>query len=440
MNSEEYISFNCTSANSIMRDSVLHTKKKKMKKTRKTIEEEKREIIRTRPTIKRGITSKQIRDGYWLEEIKAYCRLHGLIVKGKTTILINRILKYHEAHKIKLSKSEKIISIDSNSKEKDCNKDNMFIKVIDMLGKVHFINVESSDMIYEVQKAIKKKTNIPVCKQMLKRGGRILEVNRTLGDHNIGRGDSIHVVLRTRGAKPVIYFYIKNDHTNVKIAIESNGKIALDSMVTYPTPIINTTTSIIWNLDIINKDTIIVNNKKYHYLFYEFDFGLEDIGYKIPYKEMYCIENKNITKFLEVFLSNYLNSKESNDFITHWIPKIMKMKGNWVMLHKTRNTFYDNLCSLKSSCYFKCIRLYIIFWGACNFISNTRRISHEKLQYRDYSSYEYMVEWGGSCISVPHEHLERYFTSKMIGWKRDRINDEYCNEDIEIKKFKKQHC
>ena len=180
-------------------------------------------------------------------------------------------------------------------------------------------------------------------------------------------------------AKPVIYLYPKK---TMDISVQLKIK---KSKFTTIYPKFNGKNT--WNVKAKPNGNILINDKTYPYLFWEaHSYAPYDIN------EGFVVSGENAEKFLEEKLEILgLNEKEKTDFITYWLPVLLKNKLS--------------LCSFQSKYYLdsfelnvtpkpdSLIRVFLMIkkLDAPINIKEQKLISNERKGFT-------VIEWGGSKL------------------------------------------
>jgi len=181
--------------------------------------------------------------------------------------------------------------------------------------------------------------------------------------------------------KPVIYLY-PQQKTKVDVKLSLKGELVF----TYPT--YNNG----WSVEANPDGTLQHNNKEYNYLFWEGKSIVKT--YELNFTKGFVVETENLVNFLEEKLSTMgLNSKEQQDFITYWYPRMSNNKSNYI--HFLFNDDYAKYAKLtiepKPDSMF---RVFMVWSSAKDIVLVTDMQEQEipTMQRKGFT----VVEWGGA--------------------------------------------
>ena len=177
--------------------------------------------------------------------------------------------------------------------------------------------------------------------------------------------------------KPVIYLYPKE---TMDISVQLNIKNSKFKTI-YPKFNGENT----WNVKAKPNGDILIKDRTYPYLFWEAESYIPDEA-----NEGFIVSDENAEKFLEEKLEIFgLNDKEKTDFITYWLPILLKNKLS--------------LCSFQSKQYFDDFQLNInpkpdslirVFLSIKK-LDSPINIKEQKLVSIERKGFT-VIEWGGS--------------------------------------------
>ncbi|MBL7909603.1 MAG: hypothetical protein JNJ41_00945 [Bacteroidia bacterium] len=179
--------------------------------------------------------------------------------------------------------------------------------------------------------------------------------------------------------KPVIYVYnTAKEKVSVKLDLKGNF------LFTYPE--YNTG----WHFTSNPDGTIEMNNKKYHYLFWDGNINIETR--KLNLNEGFVVDKKDLTNFFEEKLAQMgLNSQEIEDYITYWCPRMSANEKNFV--HFIFNKEYNNYASITIDPQpDQLFRVYMLWSKA-----GDAPVKEQQLEKFKRSGFT-VVEWGGTEI------------------------------------------
>ncbi len=179
--------------------------------------------------------------------------------------------------------------------------------------------------------------------------------------------------------KPVIYVY-PQDKQQTSIHLNITGELGF----TYPK--YNNG----WNFIADPDGTIHMNDKEYHYLFWDGLMGINNSTTK--WEEGFIVERDSLVPFFEEKLKLMgLNSKETEDYITYWCPRMVANEKNYI--HFMFNEEYNKYADLEvNPAPDKLFRVFMLWSKAQE--TNTQVIP-QAIQSFERSGFT-VVEWGGA--------------------------------------------
>ena len=183
--------------------------------------------------------------------------------------------------------------------------------------------------------------------------------------------------------KPVIYVYSPVKQ-NFHIDLDLNGEF----LFTYPLYKNG------WNFSADSNGTLSSENKTYNYLFYDAKLAISLNNTN----EGFLVKKENLLAFLEEKLTAMnFNSREQQDFITYWYPKMIKNESNFIKF--LINEEYDQIAKLKMNpAPSSSLRVFMIWTNSNNF--EYTEIIDQTLPKANRAGL-FLLEWGGSELSFP---------------------------------------
>ena len=179
--------------------------------------------------------------------------------------------------------------------------------------------------------------------------------------------------------KPVIYLYPEEP---MDISVQLNIK---ESKFTTIYPKFNRKNS--WNVHAKPNGEILIKNKKYPYLFWEAEtYNPQEQN------EGFLVTNENAEEFLEEKLEILgLNEKEKTDFITYWLPVLLRNKLSLCTFQSKKffNNFELNISPKPDSL----IRVFLTIKKLDTPV-NIKEQNLESVERKGFT----VIEWGGSEI------------------------------------------
>ena len=181
-------------------------------------------------------------------------------------------------------------------------------------------------------------------------------------------------------AKPVIYLYPKE---TMDISVQLKIK---NSKFTTIYPKFNKKNT--WNVKAKPNGDILIKDKTYPYLFWEADsYAPQETN------EGFIVSEENAEKFLEEKLEILgLNEKEKTDFITYWLPVLLKNKLSLCSFQSKK--FFDNFELNITPKPDSLIRVFLTIKK----LDTPINIKEQKLVSNERKGFT-VIEWGGSELS-----------------------------------------
>ncbi|EAX96604.1 Ubiquitin family protein [Trichomonas vaginalis G3] len=246
--------------------------------------------------------------------------------------------------------------------------------------EIVFLNIDLNSKVGYLKDMIKEKEGICPDQQRLIFKGKQMEDENTLMDYNVHDGDTINLILRLRGGKPVIYLYPKEE-IDAKVSIKINDG---DFSFVYPSFDKDNT----WNVKALPSGEIVHRGKKMRYLFWETLFYPN-----LNMDKGFIIKGEDSVSFFEDKLKFMnLNDAEICDFITYWCPKLCGYKYVKVCFHFEN---FDDMCPMNVEP--KPDNINRVFFAALP-LESPCDIEPQELPTFNRDGFT-VIEWGGTIVT-----------------------------------------
>ena len=197
----------------------------------------------------------------------------------------------------------------------------MQIHIKTLTGKIITLEVESTSTIEKVKAMIQEWGRIPPDQQRLVFAGKQLEEDKTLADYGVKAGNMLHLILRLRGGKPVVYLYDGEKNVGVPFTATLTFNEAAGTLAcAYPAPTTNGATAA-WS-GTYDSDgaatTLHVGGKDVPSLFWELDIA-NPAFFANDEKWVVCKGDAKLATFERVLARSGLSERERNEMVVYWL-------------------------------------------------------------------------------------------------------------------------
>ncbi len=179
--------------------------------------------------------------------------------------------------------------------------------------------------------------------------------------------------------KPAIYVYPEKP-TKINLALNVKGKM------TFSYPLYENG----WTFTASPLGNIEYKNRNYNYLFWEGEQNLQNLA--INWNEGFIVSSDTLISFFENSLARAgLNEKETQDFITFWVPKMQNNKQNYIHFMFTND--YDQLATINIDPKPENLIRVFVLWSNAEYLKAL--IKPQVFPLCSRKGYT-VIEWGGS--------------------------------------------